>query len=92
MERTEAIQTIDNILTDEADYIVFAGPDRNEAKPEVACFTLDGACAQADTLAKEYKYVQVVYMPEDDIDTNETVLEIINGRTILGGMSSVEIR
>lgn len=85
MDRTEAIQTIDNILTDEADYIVFAGEDRNTSRPQVACFTLDGACANADKLAREHNYVQVVYMPEDDIDTNETVLEIINGKPVVGG-------
>lgn len=85
MNRTEAIQTIDNILTDEADYIVFAGEDRNTARPQVACFTIDGACAQADKLARENKYVQVVYMPEDDIDTNETILEILNGKVVIGG-------
>jgi hypothetical protein len=85
MNKTEAIQTIDNILTDEADYVVFAGEDRNTARPEVASFALDGACAQADKLAREYKYVQVVYMPEDDIDTNETILEIINGVCYVGG-------
>ena len=85
MNRTEAIQTIDNILTDEADYVVFAGEDRNTSRPEVACFTIDGACAQADKLAREYKYVQVVYMPEDDIDTNETILEILNGKVVIGG-------
>lgn len=84
MERTEAIQTIDNILTDEADYVVFAGEDRNTSRPEAAN-TLDGACAIADKLARQYNYVQVVYMPEDDIDKNETVLEIINGKTIVGG-------
>lgn len=85
MNRTEAIQTIDNILTDEADYVVFAGDDRNTSRPEVASFTLDGACAQADKLARAHKYVQVVYMPEDDIDTNETILEIINGKVFIGG-------
>lgn len=85
MNKTEAIQTIDNILTDEADYIVFAGEDRNTSRPQVASFTIDGACAQADKLAREYKYVQVVYMPEDDIDTNETILEIINGKVVIGG-------
>ena len=85
MNRTEAIQTIDNILTDEADYVVFAGEDRNTARPQVANFTIDGACAQADKLAREYKYVQVVYMPEDDIDTNETILEILNGKVVIGG-------
>lgn len=84
MNRTEAIQTINNILTDEADYIVFAGKDRNTSRPEAAN-TLDGACAIADKLARENNYVQVVFMPEDDIDTNETVLEIINGKTIVGG-------
>ena len=85
MNRTEAIQTIDNILTDEADYVVFAGEDRNTARPQVASFTLDGACAQADKLAREYKYVQVAYMPQDDDDTSETVLEIINGVCYVGG-------
>lgn len=84
MIKTEAIKTIDNILTDEADYIVFAGKDRNTSQPQVAN-TLDGACAIADKLARENNYVQVVFMPEDDIDTNETVLEIINGKTIVGG-------
>lgn len=85
MNKTEAIQTIDNILTDEADYVVFAGEDRNTSRPEVASFTLDGACAQADKLAREYKYVQVAYMPQDDDDTSETVLEIINGVCYVGG-------
>jgi hypothetical protein len=84
MNRTEAIQTINNILTDEADYVVFAGEDRNTARPEAAN-TLDGACAIADKLARGHNYVQVVYMPEDDIDTNETVLEIINGVQYIGG-------
>jgi hypothetical protein len=85
MNKTETIQTIDNILTDEADYVVFAGEDRNTSRPEVASFTLDGACAQADKLAREYKYVQVAYMPQDDDDISETVLEIINGKVVIGG-------
>jgi hypothetical protein len=36
-------------------------------------------------LAREYKYVQVAYMPQDDDDISETVLEIINGKVIIGG-------
>ena len=47
MNRTEAIQTIDNILTDEADYVVFAGEDRNTARPQAPSIVKHATCGLA---------------------------------------------
>ena len=73
------------ISTEPADYLVFVGKDRNTSRPEASAYSIKEACDKADQYIKADNYVQVVYMPEDNIDTNETVLEIINGVQYIGG-------
>lgn len=59
------------------DYLVFAGPSKDDLVPVCAYLTEEDAVAAAKRLAKEkitgLKCAEAVYMPEDDLDTNEVV-------------------
>jgi hypothetical protein len=63
--------------TESFDYIVNAGPTTDNLTPLCAYKTKEDAIAGAQRLAAEkisaFKYTEAVYMPEDDIDTNEVV-------------------
>lgn len=67
-----------------ADYIIFVGWYKEFARPEASAFTKEEAIQKAEEYAKTKNYVQVVYMPEADIDQNDTILEIVGGAVIRG--------
>ena len=53
-------------------YIINAGDSLDDLFPYLACKSEDKAIALCKT-NKFYKYMEVVYMPEDDDDINEVV-------------------
>jgi hypothetical protein len=59
----------------ECPYIVFAGESCDEENPMSAWPTEESAIEAGKVIldSKSYKYVEVVYMPEDDLDTNEVI-------------------
>jgi len=59
-----------------ADYVVFVGPNFDELQPELACFLEEESALKAWSYAQEPGIVaEVVYMPEDDVDTNVVVYQ-----------------
>jgi hypothetical protein len=56
-------------------YVVFAGESCGEENPMSAWPTTESAIEAGENLLVEgnYKYVEVVYMPEDDPDENEVI-------------------
>ena len=63
--------------TESFDFIVNAGPTKDNLRPACAYKTKEDAIAGAERLVAEkipgLKYAEVVYMPEDDDDINEVV-------------------
>lgn len=63
--------------TDKFDYIVNAGPTKDNLRPACAYKTKEDAIASAERLTAEkipgLKYAEVVYMPEDNDDINEVI-------------------
>lgn len=63
--------------TESYPYIVNAGPAKDRLEPVCAYKTKEDAIGGAQRLAAEkisaFKFTEAVYMPEDDIDTNEVV-------------------
>lgn len=55
------------------DYIINVGPDRYHLEPFESAHTEKEAFDRAEALCKEYKSVEVVYMPNDNIDINEVI-------------------
>ena len=59
------------------DYLVNAGPTKDNLRPACAYKTKEDAIAGAQRLAAErihgLKYTEVVYMPEDNDDINDVV-------------------
>lgn len=53
-------------------YIINAGDELDDLFPYLACEDKDKAINLCKS-TKFYKYLEVVYMPEDDPDTNEVV-------------------
>ena len=47
-----------------------------------ACFTKKGALATAQKYSETHKYSEAVYMPEDDVDTNEVLIKYQDGKKI----------
>lgn len=57
-----------------ADYVVNTGKNFQSLEPELACFLKEEAIMKAWSYAQEKDTVaDVVYMPEDDVDTNIVV-------------------
>jgi hypothetical protein len=54
-------------------YVVFAGKSCGEENPMSAWPTEKSAIEAGIKLLEEHKYAEVVFMPEDDIDTNEVI-------------------
>lgn len=65
-----------------APYVIFAGEDQLTAEPMTACFTKKGALATAQKYSETHKYSEAVYMPEDDVDTNEVLIKYQDGKKI----------
>lgn len=59
----------------ECPYVVFAGKSCGEENPMSAWPTEESAIEAGQALldSKSYKYVEVVLMPEDDLDINEVI-------------------
>jgi hypothetical protein len=59
----------------ECPYVVFAGESCTEETSMSAWPTEESAIEAGKVIldSKSYKYVEVVYMPEDDLDTNEVI-------------------
>lgn len=59
----------------ECPYVVFAGKSCSEETPMSAWPTEESAIEAGQALldSKSYKYVEVVLMPEDDLDINEVI-------------------
>ena len=59
----------------ECPYVVFVGESCTEEESMSAWPTEESAIEAGKVIldSKSYKYVEVVYMPEDDIDTNEVI-------------------
>jgi hypothetical protein len=61
----------------ECPYVVFAGKSCDEENPMSAWLTEESAIEAGKAILASksifYKYVEVVLMPEDDIDTNEVI-------------------
>lgn len=55
------------------DYIINVGQDRNNLTPFESAYTKEAGIERAKELCAEYKCVEVVYMPCDDVDTNDIV-------------------
>lgn len=61
-------------MTAEAyDYIINVGQTKEDLGPFEAAHSRGGALASALKLSEEYKYVEVVYMPQEDDDINEII-------------------
>lgn len=54
-------------------YIINVGMEKDNLQPYLAAPTEDKGIIEAKIALKFYTYAEVVYMPEDDIDTNEVV-------------------
>lgn len=54
-------------------YIVNVGMEKDNLQPYIAAPTEGKGIIEAKIAQKFYNYTEVVYMPEDDLDTNEVV-------------------
>lgn len=54
-------------------YIIFVGPNRNILEPYKSVATSGDAIKEAAVLSRSFNCVEVVYMPEDNIDINDVV-------------------
>lgn len=63
--------------TEKFDYLVFAGPAKDDLRPVCAYLTEEDAVSSAKRLAAEkikgLKCVEAILMPEDDDDINEVI-------------------
>lgn len=55
------------------DYIINVGMEKDNLQPYLASPTKEEGIKDATRALKFYSYTEVVYMPEDDLDTNEVV-------------------
>ena len=55
------------------DYIINAGDYNDNLQPYIAAPSKEEGIKYAKQALTFYRYTEVVYMPEDDIDTNEVV-------------------
>ena len=55
------------------DYIINAGDYNDNLQPYIAAPSEEEAIKYAKQALMFYSYTEAVYMPEDDIDTNEVV-------------------
>ena len=54
-------------------YIINVGMRKNDLQPYLAAPTEEKGIIEAKIALKFYTYAEVVYMPEDDLDTNDVV-------------------
>lgn len=55
------------------DYIINVGMKKDDLQPYLAAPSKEEGIKYAKQALMFYRYTEVVYMPEDDIDTNEVV-------------------
>ena len=55
------------------DYIINVGQNKQDLGPYDSASTREKAIAMAENFSKHHKMVEVVYMPEDDVDINEII-------------------
>lgn len=76
-EEEDVDEDFDEEEEPECPYIVFAGKSCDEESPMSAWPTEESAIEAGKAILASksifYKYVEVVLMPEDDIDTNEVI-------------------
>lgn len=71
---TECSKTeFDRMTCDVNDYIINVGNSRNDLDPFESAHTGAEAIERARELGKEYSHVEVVYMPNNDVDINEII-------------------
>lgn len=66
-------EEFDTMTQEVNDYILNVGQDRYNLNPYESAHTEKEAFDRAEELCKEYKCVEVVYMPCDNIDINEVI-------------------
>ena len=66
-------EEFDTMTQEVNDYIINVGQTRDELNPFESAHTEPEAIERAKELNKEYKCVEVVYMPQDNIDVNKIV-------------------
>lgn len=54
-------------------FVVFVGDSRDDLEPIASAPTRQTAINMAKALQSEYSLVEVIYMPEEDEDTNEVI-------------------
>lgn len=54
-------------------YIINVGMEKDNLQPYIASPTKEEGIKDARRALEFYTYTEVVYMPEDDLDTNEVV-------------------
>ena len=55
------------------DYMINVGMEKDNLQPYLASPTKEEGIKDARRVLKFYNYTEVVYMPEDDPDTNDVV-------------------
>lgn len=55
------------------DYIINVGDHNDDLQPYLAVPSKEEGIKYAKKALMFYRYTEVVYMPEDDVDTNEVV-------------------
>jgi hypothetical protein len=63
----------DRMSSNVNDYIINVGNSRDDLEPFESAHTSLEAIERARELGKEYSHVEVVYMPESDVDINEII-------------------
>jgi hypothetical protein len=66
-------EEFETMTQDQNDYIINVGQTRDDIGPFESAYTEEEAVERAEQLCKEYKCVEIVYMPQDNIDINETI-------------------
>lgn len=66
-------EEFDTMTQDENEYIINVGQTRFNMEPLESAHTEKEAFDRAEALRKEHKCVEVVYMPNDNIDINEVI-------------------
>jgi hypothetical protein len=54
-------------------YVIFVGNTKDTLEPVVACSKKERAIEEAKELQELYACVEAIFMPEDNIDTNDII-------------------
>lgn len=74
---TECSEREFNVMTDgENDFIINVGPSRFEMEPWESAHTDKEGRERCVELSKEFRCVELVYMPVDNVDINEVVYSV----------------